>query len=115
MEFPGAAGFGNDRPDFWIGHGKKLRPAHVAFAAADRAIVDAFYDAAIAAGGRDNGKGWYPDRGEQIPQVHIPDLRGYAARCTVRGWRVRAMVIARYTDSQGRALHQRELCERHAT
>jgi len=76
MEFPGAAGFGNDRPDFWIGHGKKLRPAHVAFAAADRAIVDAFYDAAIAAGGRDNGKGWYPDRGEQIPQVHIPDLRG---------------------------------------
>ncbi len=39
---------------------------------------------------------------------------GYAATCSVRGCRVRATAIARYTDNQGRALHQRELCERHA-
>src|SRR6516225_11489877 len=56
MEFPGTAGFGADRPDFWIGQGGKLSPAHVAFVAVDRAVVDAFYNAAIGAGGRDNGK-----------------------------------------------------------
>lgn len=56
MEFPGAAGFGSDRPDFWIGQAQKPTPTHIAFAAAERAIVDAFYKAAIAAGGRDNGK-----------------------------------------------------------
>ncbi len=30
--------------------------AHIAFAAPDRATVDAFHDAALAAGGRDNGE-----------------------------------------------------------
>lgn len=53
-------GYGNSsgKPDFWVSSG---RPAgatmhfHVAFAAKDRAMVDAFYAAAIAAGGRDNG------------------------------------------------------------
>lgn len=30
-------------------------PIHIAFRAASRALVDAFYQAAIAAGGRDNG------------------------------------------------------------
>lgn len=53
----GAAGFGADgKPDFWIGgEGKIDKPIHVAFAAADRATVNAFYKAAIAAGGKDNG------------------------------------------------------------
>jgi catechol 2,3-dioxygenase-like lactoylglutathione lyase family enzyme len=52
-----AAGFGaGDRPFFWIGDGKAPgQGAHVAFAAADRAAVDAFHAAAMAAGGRDNG------------------------------------------------------------
>jgi catechol 2,3-dioxygenase-like lactoylglutathione lyase family enzyme len=51
------AGFGaNDKPFFWIGTGNKPRGgAHVAFAAQTRAEVDAFYRAALAAGGRDNG------------------------------------------------------------
>ena len=31
------------------------KPVHIAIAAKDRATVDAFYKAAIAAGGRDNG------------------------------------------------------------
>ncbi len=56
MEFPGAAGFGIDRPDFWIGQGQKSNSTHVAFAVAERSIVDAFHQAATAAGGRDNGK-----------------------------------------------------------
>jgi hypothetical protein len=35
---------------------KKHDVAHVAFIAESRALVDAFYEAAIAAGGTDNGK-----------------------------------------------------------
>jgi catechol 2,3-dioxygenase-like lactoylglutathione lyase family enzyme len=52
-----AAGFGADgKPDFWIGgEGGLNKPLHVALVASDRATVDAFYKAAIAAGGRDNG------------------------------------------------------------
>lgn len=56
MEYPGAAGFGSERPDFWIGQSGKLASTHIAFTAADRTIVDNFYSAAMAAGGRDNGK-----------------------------------------------------------
>jgi catechol 2,3-dioxygenase-like lactoylglutathione lyase family enzyme len=51
------AGFGADgKAFFWIGTGLKPKGGtHVAFAAGTRAEVDAFYRAAIAAGGRDNG------------------------------------------------------------
>ncbi len=50
------AGFGDGHPDFWIGTGKTAATTtHLAFRAKDRATVDAFYRAAIAAGGRDNG------------------------------------------------------------
>src|SRR5436190_21094686 len=52
-----AAGFGADgKPDFWIGgEGALNKPVHVAILARDRAAVDAFYKAAIAAGGRGDG------------------------------------------------------------
>jgi catechol 2,3-dioxygenase-like lactoylglutathione lyase family enzyme len=52
-----AAGFGADgKPDVWIGgEGGLNRAIHLAIAAKDRASVDAFYRAAIAAGGEDNG------------------------------------------------------------
>ena len=50
-----AAGYGDDRPFFWFGRAEKISPAHIAFTAGDRATVDAFYKAALAAGGRDNG------------------------------------------------------------
>jgi catechol 2,3-dioxygenase-like lactoylglutathione lyase family enzyme len=52
-----AAGFGaNGKPDFWIGgEGGLNRAMHIAIAARDRAAVDAFYRAAMAAGARDNG------------------------------------------------------------
>jgi catechol 2,3-dioxygenase-like lactoylglutathione lyase family enzyme len=61
MEFQtaggGAAGFGAaDTPAFWIGGSPKPGTGtHVAFTAADRFLVDAFYQAAMAAGGTDNG------------------------------------------------------------
>jgi catechol 2,3-dioxygenase-like lactoylglutathione lyase family enzyme len=52
-----AAGFGHaGKPDFWIGgEGGLEKPLHIAIAASDRASVDAFYAAALKAGGRDNG------------------------------------------------------------
>jgi catechol 2,3-dioxygenase-like lactoylglutathione lyase family enzyme len=51
-----AAGFGRrGKPDFWIGQGDPGQPVHIAFAASDRASVDAFHEEALAAGGRNNG------------------------------------------------------------
>ncbi len=52
-----AAGFGTQgKPFFWLAGGGKQTPhVHIAFAASNRAEVDAFYAAAIAAGGKDNG------------------------------------------------------------
>jgi catechol 2,3-dioxygenase-like lactoylglutathione lyase family enzyme len=52
-----AAGFGaGGKPDFWIGgEGAINHPLHVAIVAKDRATVDAFHRAALAAGGKDNG------------------------------------------------------------
>ena len=52
----GYAGFGAERPQFWIGTGKSLQgKLHVAFAAKSREEVRAFYEAALKAGGIDNG------------------------------------------------------------
>jgi catechol 2,3-dioxygenase-like lactoylglutathione lyase family enzyme len=49
-------GFGQSaKPDFWIRQGEVGAAVHVAFASEDRATVDAFHEAAMAAGGRDNG------------------------------------------------------------
>jgi len=56
VEFPGVAGFGiKPKPDLWIVPGTIGTPTHLAIRAATRKLVDAFYAAAIAAGGRDNG------------------------------------------------------------
>ena len=54
------AGLGKDqKPDFWIGAGGGKKPAgkavHLAFIAESRTAVDAFYKAALSAGGTDNG------------------------------------------------------------
>lgn len=55
--YEGAGWGGADgKPFFWFGSSAQARGGvHVAFAAATRAEVDAFYEAAIAAGGKDNG------------------------------------------------------------
>jgi catechol 2,3-dioxygenase-like lactoylglutathione lyase family enzyme len=48
-----AIGYGTDFPDFWIGvatTGDLAGAAHLAFTAADRAGVVAFFEAAVAAG-----------------------------------------------------------------
>jgi catechol 2,3-dioxygenase-like lactoylglutathione lyase family enzyme len=49
-------GFGeSEMPNFGVVRRDPVGGGHVAFSAADRAAVDAFYEAAIAAGGKDNG------------------------------------------------------------
>lgn len=66
------AGFGTGgKPDFWVtGSGNTTSPGvHVAFRAENRALVDAFYEAAIAAGGRDNG-------GPGVRDVYHPNYYG---------------------------------------
>ncbi|MGK2229088.1 MAG: catechol 2,3-dioxygenase-like lactoylglutathione lyase family enzyme, partial [Devosia sp.] len=48
-------GFGRDSAAFWLTEaGAQKPPAHFAFSAQNRAEVDAFYAAAMAAGGTDN-------------------------------------------------------------
>ena len=64
MEFGRAGGFGVDgKPDFWIKEGDAVTPAiHIAFGSGDRPTVDKFHDAAMNAGGKDNGApGLRPD------------------------------------------------------
>jgi catechol 2,3-dioxygenase-like lactoylglutathione lyase family enzyme len=49
-------GFGKERPTFFIASGRPLRgETHVAFTAASRSEVQAFYTVALSVGGRDNG------------------------------------------------------------
>lgn len=72
METGSGAGFRRDHiPNFWVKQGKAICVAegvdpqelagcggaavHIAFASVDRGAVDAFYRAALAAGGQDNG------------------------------------------------------------
>jgi catechol 2,3-dioxygenase-like lactoylglutathione lyase family enzyme len=53
MDYDVAIGYGVDKPDFWIGalnSGDGFRESHIAFQAADRAAVDAFFAAAVATG-----------------------------------------------------------------
>src|SRR5690606_31277797 len=49
-----AAGFGKEEATFWISSGRSTRgETHVAFTAASRAEVQAFYSVALSMGGRD--------------------------------------------------------------
>lgn len=57
-----AAGFECDgRQDLWLGgdHPKQAKGTHLAFTGKDKTSIQAFYDAALAAGGTDNGKPGY--------------------------------------------------------
>ena len=51
MDVGVAIGYGADKPDFWISRfdsGDGFRESHIAFQAADKAAVDAFFAAAVA-------------------------------------------------------------------
>ena len=64
-------GFGDDFPFFWIAERDRGPDSgtHVAFTAVDRATVDAFHTAALAAGARDNG-------GPGVREIYHPHYYG---------------------------------------
>ena len=50
------AGLGaNRKPDFWLQPAPQVTTSHIAFGCTSRTMVDAFYEAAVAAGGKPNG------------------------------------------------------------
>jgi catechol 2,3-dioxygenase-like lactoylglutathione lyase family enzyme len=56
----GVAGFGTgERADFWLGKHEAGSAMHIAFAAGSKEAVEAFYQAGLAAGGKDNGPPGY--------------------------------------------------------
>ncbi len=62
VEYGESAGFNDGKnTDFWITHKETIVPMHLAFEARSSDEVKAFYAAALAAGGRDNGGPGYRD------------------------------------------------------
>jgi catechol 2,3-dioxygenase-like lactoylglutathione lyase family enzyme len=95
MEFGQACGFGRDKkPDFWVGQGvasfqkaedlRPITPLHVCFVARSRAEVDAFHQAALAAGGRDFGKpGLRPEYHENYYGAFVLDPDGHNVEAAI--------------------------------
>lgn len=84
MEHPGAVAYGSLYPEFWVQTPIDGNPAsvgnggHIGFIAADKQQVQAFYDAALAAGGRDDGApGPRPQYGEPYFGCFIRDPDGH--------------------------------------
>jgi catechol 2,3-dioxygenase-like lactoylglutathione lyase family enzyme len=81
------AGFGaGKRPQFWIGSGKPINGrVHFAFEARSRDAVRNFYDAAIKAGGRDNGApGLRPHYHENYYGAFVLDPDGHNIEAVCR-------------------------------
>ena len=82
-------GYGRTKPDFWLHESADTGPGrHYAFTANSRAEVDAFYAAAMAAGGSDNGAPGV--RAHYHPQYYAafvidPDGNNVEAVCHVAG------------------------------
>lgn len=80
----GSLGYGTGEADFWVNGTEHPVPAdprsglHICFTAPDRAAVDAFHKAALAAGGTDNGKpGLRADYGPDYYAAFVIDPEGY--------------------------------------
>jgi catechol 2,3-dioxygenase-like lactoylglutathione lyase family enzyme len=83
-EGAGSLGYGEDTVQLWIGAAERPVPPddksglHVCFGAPTRQSVDAFHAAALAAGGRDNGKpGLRSDYGANYYAAFVADPDGY--------------------------------------
>lgn len=92
LDLKNAAGFGDGAGtdpggDFWISAGTPFTPrSHIAFHARSEAEVNAFFEAALAAGGRSNGEpGLRPHyhAGYYAAFVHDPD--GYNIEAVFHG------------------------------
>ncbi len=95
LEFESAVGYGakilsnSDDPggDFWITKGDPFVPRnHIAFRATNAAQVVAFYEAALAAGARDNGApGLRPHYHESYFAAFVIDPDGYNIEAVFHG------------------------------
>ncbi len=66
-----------EKSDFWISGGGTGTSTHIAFRAKSHGEVDAFYEAAIAAGGKDNGApGLRPHYHAKYYAAFVLDLDG---------------------------------------
>lgn len=82
-----SAGFGEPpRADLWIYQGTpRDTTTHIAFQVNKRALVDAFYQAAMAAGGRDNGEpGPRPQYSANYYGAFVLDPDGYNVEAVCR-------------------------------
>jgi catechol 2,3-dioxygenase-like lactoylglutathione lyase family enzyme len=89
VEFPAGVSGGSDvagfgvppKADFWLSQGSPNRPpVHVAFRVGERSCVDAFYAAALKAGGRDNGApGPRPHYHEHYYGAFVLDFDGHTS------------------------------------
>lgn len=84
MEHPGAVAYGKQYPEFWVQTPIDGQPAtigngtHIGFIAPTKEAVHAFYEAALAAGGIDEGApGPRPDYGEPYYGCFVRDLDGH--------------------------------------
>lgn len=82
------AGFGTpSSPEFWFSAGKPTYPiVHVAFRAGSREMVDEFHQAAMAAGGTDNGApGLRPHYGPTYYAAFVLDPDGHNIEAVFQG------------------------------
>lgn len=84
LEHPGAVAYGREYPEFWVqtpidaGRASAGNGTHVAFFAASRAEVDAFYEAALREGAQaDGAPGPRPHYGEPYYGCFLRDPDGH--------------------------------------
>lgn len=89
MEHPGAVAYGRAYPEFWVQTPIDGAPSttgngtHFSFNAQSKAEVQAFYDAAVAAGGRSDGApGPRADYGPPYFGCFVRDLDGHKIEAT---------------------------------
>jgi catechol 2,3-dioxygenase-like lactoylglutathione lyase family enzyme len=71
--------YGSESPQFWLRESEAkdaTRKAHLAFSAASRNLVDKFYQAALAAGGKSNGPPGLREHGPHYYAAYVFDLEG---------------------------------------
>ena len=89
LEHPGTVAWGRAFPEFWITRPLNGEPAsvgngtHIAFQAADRESVQAFWDAALAAGAQPDGApGPREEYGKPYFGCFVRDLDGHKIEAT---------------------------------
>lgn len=89
MDYPGAVAYGKQYPEFWVQTPIDGQPAtvgngtHIGFVAPTKAAVHAFYEAALAAGGVDEGApGSRPEYSEPYYGCFVRDPDGHKVEAT---------------------------------